>query len=201
MISAINNQDNPAEHVRNGSTYESDYGHQQEYEYEYNLCNDVAYPIIESAPCPNAFILLARDNPWKSLFFFATGFNDSTGQLPTYTYMHRYMHAHSFTDTYAYICFHMCTNPHTRMYAHEYVYACIHTYVHELFALCSRRITIKYFLSFSFKVPHRILSMQHTGWRKRRGNFCVTGSCFNSLVCWLPERLLLLPSSLSLSIF
>ena len=73
IISAINHQDNPLEHVHNSSTYN------QEYEYEYNGFNDVAYPIIESSPCPNAFILLSRSNPWKSLFFFATGFTDSTG--------------------------------------------------------------------------------------------------------------------------
>lgn len=106
MISAINNQDNPLEHVRNDSTYESGYGHEQEYEYEYkyNLCNDVAYPIIESAPCPNAFILLGRDNPWKSLFFFATGFTDSTGQL-SYTYARTHTNIQTLTQTS--LCVHM----------------------------------------------------------------------------------------------
>jgi hypothetical protein len=116
MISAINNQDNPVEHVRNGSTYESDYGHVQEYEYEYefNLCDDVAFPIIESTPCPNAFILLARDNPWKSLFFFATGFTDSTGQL-SYTCTHMHTHAQIYACTYIHrhICIHLISHVYT----------------------------------------------------------------------------------------
>jgi hypothetical protein len=102
------------------------------------------------------------------------------------------------------------------MYAHEYVYACIHMYAHELLKVCTRRITIKFFLYFSFKVPHQILIMQHTGWKKKRENFCVTGSCSNSLVWYLYNQrqffpvcpcyslslflLLSLPSSLSASL-
>jgi hypothetical protein len=72
-------------------------------------------------------------------------------------------------------------------------------YATKLLALCNRRISIKYSLSFSFKVPHRILSVQHTGWRKRRENFCVTGSCSNSLV-WYAPSLNSHCSSLSLSV-
>ena len=93
IISAINHQDNPLEHVHdNSSTYN------QEYEYEYNGFDNVAYPIIESSPCPNAFILLSRSNPWKALFFFATGFSDSTGQQTdifiTHTWMLAIMRMH-----------------------------------------------------------------------------------------------------------
>ena len=95
IISAINHQDNPLEHVHNNSsTYNEEHG----YEYEYNGFNDVAYPIIDSSPCPNAFILLPRNNPWKALFFFATGFTDSTGRrshiLIIYAWMLAIMHMH-----------------------------------------------------------------------------------------------------------
>ena len=104
MISAINHQDNPLEHVRNGRTYE--------HEHEYNGSYDVAYPIIEWSPCPNAHILLSRNNPWKSLFFFTTGFTDSTG-LQSHTFVHAIPQFHTNVQRHINMQLHI-----TRTYSH-----------------------------------------------------------------------------------